>query len=289
MSLITTVRRNIRRTPYQALAVSMIMFLTFLTLMIFMIVAIGSQKILQYYESKPQAIAFFKDGATEQDIRVIENALVQTGRVTNLKFVSKEQALEIYKDRNKNNPTLLELVTANILPASLEISTTSPKDLEPIAQILEREPVIEEVAVPEDVIKSLTDATGFVRFMGVIVVGFLLVFSLLVLLMVIGFKIRVKRNEIEIMKLLGASTWFIRSPFLLEGITYCFVGAVLGWAGSILAIWYITPFMEQPLSEVKILPVSPLLYLTLLGVATVAAVVIGFIGSYGAVRRYLKL
>jgi len=254
-----------------------------------MIVAIGSQKILQYYESKPQAIAFFKDGATEQDIRVIENALVQTGRVTNLKFVSKQQALEIYKDRNKNNPTLLELVTANILPASLEISTTSPKDLEPIAQILEREPVIEEVAVPEDVIKSLTDATGFVRFMGVIVVGFLLVFSLLVLLMVIGFKIRVKRNEIEIMKLLGASTWFIRSPFLLEGIAYCLIGAVLGWAGSILAIWYITPFMEQPLSEVKILPVSPLLYLTLLGVATAAAVVVGFIGSYGAVRRYLKL
>src|SRR3990167_3084587 len=194
MSLIKTVRRNIRRTPYQAMAVSMIMFLTFLTLIIFMIVAIGSQKILQYYESKPQAIAFFKDGATEQDIRVIENALVQTGRVTNLKFVSKQQALEIYKDRNKNNPTLLELVTANILPASLEISTTSPKDLEPIAQILAREPVIEEAAVPEDVIKSLTDATGFVRFMGVIVVWFLLVFSLLVLLMVIGFKINTISN-----------------------------------------------------------------------------------------------
>lgn len=289
MYLITTVKRNIRRTPYQALAVSMIMLLTFLTLIAFMLIAIGSQKILKYYESKPQAIAFFKDGTTETDIKTIENALWQTSRVTNLKYVSKEAALQIYKDRNKDNPTLLELVTANILPASLEISTASPKDLEPIGEILKREPVIEEVVIPEDVIQSLTNATSFVRFVGVIVVGFLVVFSLLVLLMVIGFKIRIKRTEIEIMKLLGASTWFIRSPFILEGILYCLLGATLGWLVSVLLFWYIQPWIEQPLAEINLLPVSPLLLLLLLGVALVTAFTIGFIGSYGAVRRYLKL
>lgn len=289
MYLITTVKRNIRRTPYQALAVSMIMFLTFLTLIAFMLVAVGSQEILKYYESKPQAIAFFKDGTTDTDIKVIENALLQTSRVTSLKYVSKEDALQIYKDKNKGNPTLLELVTANILPSSLEISTVSPKDLEPIGEILKREPVVEEVVIPEDVIQSLTNATSFVRFVGVIIVGFLVTFSLLVLLMVIGFKIRIKRTEIEIMKLLGASTWFIRAPFILEGIIYCIIGATLGWATSVLIVWYVQPFIEEPLAEINLLPVSPLIFLALLGITIVTAVTIGFIGSYGAVRRYLRL
>src|SRR5438132_1022634 len=116
------VARNIRRTPYQALAASMVMFLTFLVLGGFMLLALGSQSILRFYESKPQTIAFFKDGTTDSDIKNIEASLEQTGRISGFKYVSKEEALKIYQDRNKNNPLLLELVTANILPASLEIS-----------------------------------------------------------------------------------------------------------------------------------------------------------------------
>ena len=116
-----TAKRNIRRTPYQAMAASMVMFLTFLTLLLFLLLAIGSQKILQHYESKPQAIAFFKDNTTQSDIQTIQDALKKTDKVTALKFISKEEALDIYRERNQNNPTLLELVTASILPASLEI------------------------------------------------------------------------------------------------------------------------------------------------------------------------
>jgi len=111
---------NIRRTPFQAIAASMVMYLTFLALLSFIIIAAGSQTILRFYESKPQAIAFFKDGTTDQDVSAIQNALDKDPKVTKTKFVSKEEALKIYRERNKNDPTLLELVTANILPASLE-------------------------------------------------------------------------------------------------------------------------------------------------------------------------
>ena len=142
MNFINTLKRNIRRTPYQALAASMVMFLTFLTLSGFLLLAICSQQVLRYYESKPQAIAFFKDGTTESDIQAIKNALNQTGKVTGQKFVSKDDALQIYRQRNQNNPLLLELVTANILPASLEISTQTPEDLKPIAEIVNMEPVL---------------------------------------------------------------------------------------------------------------------------------------------------
>ncbi len=288
MRVFSYVGKNIRRTPYQAMAATMIMFLTFLTLLLFILIALGSQKILQYYESKPQAIAFFKDNATGDDVKAIESALKQTGRVKDLRFVSKDEALQIYRDRNKNNPTLLELVTANILPASLEISTLTPADLSSVADILNQEPVVEEVVVPEDVIQTLTKATGIIRWVGGVSVGFLVGFSILVILMIIGFKIRIKRNEIEIMRLLGASTWFVRAPFIWEGITYAVIGATAAWIATYGVSWYFTPFLQPSLSEIELLPVSPLVMIELLGVALIFAFIIGFIGSFSAVRRYLK-
>ena len=283
------VRRNIRRSPYQALTATMVMFLTFLVISIFSILAVGSQKILQYYESKPQAIAFFKDGTSPSDVQAIENALNQTGKVTSLNYVSKDQALQIYKERNKDNPALLELVTANILPASLEISTADPEDLGPIADVLKKEPVIDDVLYPSDVIQSLSKATRIVRWVGGTTTVFLIGFASLVLLIVIGFKIRLKRTEIETMKLLGASRWFIRGPFLLEGITYGVLGAFFGWLMSYGILWYFEPALESNLSDLHILPVSLLFMLVLLGIELIVATLIGFFGSYSAVKRHLKL
>ena len=285
------VKRNIRRTPYQALAASMVMFLTFLTLSGFLLLALGSQQILRFYESKPQAIAFFKDGTTDTDVKAIEDELNQTGRISKFKYVSKEEALQIYRDRNKNNPMLLELVTANILPASLEISTQTPDDLKPIADIVKKEPVVEEVVFPEDVVASLTQATRLIRIVGGSVVGFLIVFSTLITVMIVGFKIRVKRDEIETMKLLGASTWFIRLPYILEGMSYAAIGAFAGWIFSYAILWYFEPLLINSLGEVSqgLLPASPILMVTLLFIELIVAVLVGGLGSLTAVRRYLHL
>ncbi|MDD5415695.1 MAG: permease-like cell division protein FtsX [Candidatus Daviesbacteria bacterium] len=282
-------KRNIRRTPFQAIAASMVMLLTFLALQTFIILAAGSQAALRYFESKPQVIAFFKEGTTDQDVTAIESALKQETRVTNTKFVSKDMALQIYREKNKNDPTLLELVTANILPASLEISTKDPEDLAPIADILKREPVVSEVIVPEDVVATLTSITRIIRYVGGATVGFLMIFATLVIVMIIGFKIRIKRTEIEIMRLVGASPGFIRTPFIFEGMLYGVTGTILAWIISYTLLWYFTPFLQGYLGEVKLLPVNPLFMLALLGGSLIAACVVGAIGSFAAVRRYLKI
>lgn len=282
-------KRNIRRTPFQAIAASMVMFLTFFVLLTFLLLAAGSQAALKYFESKPQVIAFFKEGTTAQDISAIENALFSEGRVTSTKFVSQEEALEIYRQRNKNDPALLELVTANILPSSLEVSTKRPEDLTPIAEILKREPVISDVIVPEDVVRTLTSITRIIRITGGITVGFLMIFATLVILMIIGFKIRLKRGEIETMRLLGASHSFIRIPFVLEGIFYGLVGAISSWIVIYTLLWYLEPFLRGYLGEVNLLPVSPLLMLALLGSSLLLAAIVGALGSLGATRRYLKI
>lgn len=282
-------KKNIRRTPFQAIAAIMVMFLAFFTLLSFVLLAAGSQTALRHFESKPQIIAFFKEGTTSQDVSAIENALKQEPTVTKTKFVSKEEALEIYRQKNKNDPALLELVTANILPASLEISTQSPQDLSPIAELLKKEPAISEVIVPEDVVEALTSITRIIRIVGGATVTFLMIFAALVILMIIGFKIRLRRNEIEIMRLLGASASFIRNPFILEGMFYGMVGAITSWVLSYALLWYFTPFLQGYLGEVKLLPVNPLFMLALLGSAIVVACIIGGLGSIGAVRRYLKI
>lgn len=287
--LLEFTRRNLRRAPFQAIAASMVMFLTFLALQTFVILAAGSQASLRYFESKPQVIAFFKEGTTDQDVTAIENALQQETRVTKTKFVSKEEALKIYRDKNKNDPTLLELVTANILPASLEISTKNPEDLQGVADILKKEPVVSEVIVPEDVVATLTSVTKIIRTVGSATVIFLMIFSTLVIVMIVGFKIRLKRNEIEIMRLLGASPSFIRNPFILEGMFYGVAGATLAWIVSYGLLWYFTPFLEGYLGEVKLLPVDPIFMLELLGASLLLAILVGGFGSYAAVRRYLKI
>ena len=282
-------KRNIRRTPFQAIAASMIMFLTFLALLTFLILAMGSQAALKYFESKPQVIVFFKEGTTSQDVDAIQNALKTESRVVATKYVSKEEALQIYRDKNKSDPALLELVTANILPASLEISTKNPEDLSPIADVLKKEPVVSEVIVPEDVVQTLTSVTYVIRVVGGATVGFLMLFSTLVIVMIIGFKIRLRRSEIEIMRLLGASPSFIRNPFILEGMFYGVSGALFSWVIVYTLLWYFTPFLQGYLGEVKLLPINPLVMLSLLGASLSLAILVGGLGSMAAVRRYLKI
>ncbi len=282
-------KKNIRRTPFQAIAAIMVMFLTFLALLTFILLAGGSQIALRYFESKPQTIAFFKEGTTTDDVTTIQNALRQDSKITQIKYVSKDMALAIYQDKNKNDPALLELVTANILPASLEISTKDPEDLTTVAEILKKEPVVSDVIVPEDVVQYLTSITRIIRIVGSATVAFLMIFSILVITMIIGFKIRLRRNEIEIMRLLGASPSFIRNPFIFEGMFYGVTGATLAWIVSYTLLWYFTPFLQGYLGEVKLLPVNPVFMIALLVAAILAALIIGGLGSIGAVKRYLKI
>src|SRR6185312_3312593 len=153
--------------------------------------------------------------------------LYQTGKVTSIQYVSKDEALKIFRQQTKDNPGEQELVTANILPASINISTDNLDDLGPIADTLKKEPAVSDVIYPDDVVKKLGNFTNAVRWIGGLATGFLIIFAGLIIIMVTGFKIRIRRTEVETMKLLGASSWFIRLPFLLEGIIYGFLGALI--------------------------------------------------------------
>ncbi|MBI4999414.1 ABC transporter permease [Candidatus Gottesmanbacteria bacterium] len=288
MKLFKSTWRHIRRSPYQALAAVGIMTLTLFVSSIFFLTAAGSAAILSYFESKPQITAFFTDEKKEQEIKNLEEKLVITGQVAQVKYVSKEEALAIYREQNKGDPLLLEMVTANILPASLEVSAKDAKFLADLAKILQAEPGIEEVVYQKDVVDALVAWTGAIRQIGIILIGFLTIVSLLIILTVIGMKIALRREEIEILKLIGASNWYIRAPFLLEGAFYGGLGAIISWIISYLLLLYATPFLTSFLIGIPILPVSPIFMLALLSGLVLVGAGVGVGGSLLAVWRYLR-
>jgi cell division transport system permease protein len=288
MKFFKTAWKNIRRSPYQAFAAVFIMTLTFLAFSLFAIIFYGSSEVVNYFESKPQVTAFFKDEAKQEEIDELKKSLNDSTIVSSVKFVTKEEALEIYKNQNKDDPLLLDLVTADILPASLEISTFLIDDLTLVSDTLQKSAIVEEVVFQKDVVSTLTSWTNAIRKVGVFIVTLLAVVSVFIMVIIVGIKVSQKRGDIETMRLIGAGNWYVRMPFIIEGIAYGMIGAIIGWIISYGLLLYATPQLSYFLKGVPVFPLSPTFMLSLLGVEVLFAVLLGTFSSYFAVLRYLK-
>lgn len=283
-----TTWNHIRRSPYQALAAILIMMLTFLAMSVFVFVTVGSTKVIQYFESKPQVTAFFKNDANTEDIDSLTSVMEANPTVASVKFVSKKEALEIYREQNKDDPLLLDLVTEDILPSSIEVSALKIDDLGPIAEVMKDSPAVDQVIYQKDIVDTLSAWTGAARKVGIAVIIMLSLVSIFIMATIIGFKISQKREEIEIMKLLSATNWYIRWPFLFEGIAYGVIGAFFGWLIATLGLVYATPYLQSFLGSIPLLPVPLTFLFALLAIELVVAVILGTISSFLAVLRYLK-
>jgi cell division transport system permease protein len=288
MSFIKSAWKNIRRSPYQAMAAILIMTLTFLAISFFTFILVGSSKVINYFESKPQVTAFFKNEAKQTDIDQLKSQLQATGKVASIKFVSKDDALKIYREQNKNDPLLLDLVTADVLPSSFEISTVKIEDMGAISNALNKSALVSDVIYQKDVVSTLTSWTGAMRKIGLVLIVLLSLVSIFIMVTIIGVKISQKKADIEIMKLIGATNWYIRWPFLTEGIVYGIIGALVGWTIATVGLLYATPFLESFLKGIPVLPVAYLDLLALLGIELVLAVILGTVSSFLAVLRYSK-
>lgn len=286
---VQTVAKYIRRSPYQSVAAILIMALTFLTIAVFAILTIISIRVINYFETRPQLSVFFKQEATNDEINALREQINKTGMAKTIKYVSKEEALSIYKQQNQGDPLLLDLVTADILPASLDVQANEATQLDDLAGLAKSSKAVDEVVFQKDIVDTLIRFTNGLRQIGLVIIGVLLLVSIFVILTIIGIKITVRKDEIEIMKLIGASNWFIRTPFLLEGIIYGAVGALIGWGISFGVLqFYASPHINSFFGSVPVLPIEPILMFQVLGVLFVAAVVLGAFSSFLAVLRYLK-
>lgn len=297
MSSTTTAWKHMRRSPYQAMAAILTMFLTLLLVGLFFLASTASFFVLQYFEGKPQITVYFQDKAGEDVIHKLENDLASTGKTATTKYISKEDALTIYREQNKSDPLLLEMVTADILPASLEVSATVPNFLSDLEAVIKDAEGVEEVVYQRDVVETLIAWTNAIRWVGGSLAVLLVVDSILIVMTIIGMKIALKKQEVEILNLVGASPWYIRAPFLLEGGLYGLFGA--GFASIIIAgltLW-LYPFLLAFLGVIPAIggvlgaPTSTAFLLSVLGFfggLSVTGFLLGSIGSMVAVGRYLK-
>lgn len=299
---IETAGKHIRRSPYQALAAILIMFLTFFVATFLAILAYASQATLQYFETRPQIIAFLKADATTENIASLQKKLETDSRVKDIRYVSKEQALSIYREATSNNPLLSELVSPKVFPASLEFSVAQLSFAEELIKEVEKQDAVEQVVFTAslggqnelgNVIANLKRVTNYVRIGGSVILGFLLTSSLIVLLVIIGMRIASRRDEIETLQLMGATAGFIRTPFIFEGIFYAVIGSILGWITAVILILYSMPSLIAYFGDIPVLPRDTLellkLFGMILGAQIVLALTLGTIGSLVSLRRYLKI
>jgi len=293
--------KRIRRTPYQAIASVLMIFITLSILAIFLLLALSSSAILSYLETKPQLTIYFKDEKDKASIDKLIEKLNSTGKVASYQYISKDQALGKFRELIKNDPLTMEMVTADILPSSLEISAVSPVYLAELSEAVKNEPGIDEIVFQKEVVDTLITWTSTVRKVGLVFIIFLFIASFFILFMSIGMRIAFRKEEIEILKLVGATPWYIKRPLIFEGVIYGLIGAGSAWLIISGLVLYLRPFIAAFLHGITVLPLSQIqgltiyvwplsvpLFVLLLIVLLACGVSIGLVGSFLAVGRYMK-
>lgn len=289
MNSIKTSWHHIRRSPIQSFTALLLMTFSFILISVFAIITNGIVKTLNYFETKPEITIYLKDGIDNSAIENLKTELANYKNVKEVRFISKEKALEIYRQQNQGNAALTEMVTASILPASVEVTVTDPTVLEQIYQnYATRTDVVDEIIYQKDIINTLLDWTNTIRKGGIVLTTIVLLVTFFAIASIIGMKTTNRKDEIKISRLLGASNWYVKKPFLLEGIFYgvlgSFIGSILVFAVFIIKRQLINSFF----SPIQFISADFNLYAFLLGAEMILGSFIGFFASLIGVKRYIK-
>lgn len=288
----------IKRSPFQALAAVFVLTLTFFVGTHLAALVYSSGNILRYFETRPQIIAFLKDEITPEQVSALQNKLTADERVKDIRYVSKEEALEIYKQATSDNPLLSELVSPAIFPASLEFSVRDLGFAQEIIEEVKKEGIVDQVGFTaslggektlQDVVGRLKTISWYIKVGGAFFVAILAGTSLLVLLVITGMRITTRKGEIEILDLIGATPGFIRSPIILEALIYSAVGTFVGWLFAFLFWLYATPSIVAYFGDIPALPKETLNFVLFFLIILVGELIVGaglaFAGSFLAVSR----
>lgn len=291
--------QNFRRNWVMSLGAVITIYLSLLLVGVFLATGFIVNSVVKSVESKVSIQIFLKDGAATADVNSLQQALLSDPLVAGVQYTSKEKALQQFKQDMKQSPEIIQQLEGNPLPASLDVTLKDPRNVQSMADKIKANPLFLKVADrpndPEEslkygqqTVKKLFAFTQVVRWIEVAFVLMLAAVSLIFINNTIRLAIYARRKEIAIMRLVGASNWFIRTPFLLEGI----IQALIGAAVAILTIAGLEAAIMPRLGEAL-----PFLPVNLTGQATAqialmlvgAGVFIGLLGSGFALRRYLRV
>ena len=275
------------RNAAMSLAATATMTLMLLLLASFWIVQAGFLASLSYVEDKVGVVADLEDTATPAALSDLQGRLRAMPEVKSIEYVSKEEALRRYRAAREaqGQQDFTEYLPENPLRASLEVKLRKPDDYKTIASLLGAESAVYKVQNIEDTTERLTTLTNFLRTFGVLLLAVIGSIVLFIVINTIRLAVLGRAEEIEVMRLVGASDAFPRWPFVLEGALVGLLGAALSMGVLIGAAEPLSRFM---VGFFQILPInvgSISRDVTILVVG--AGTGLGVIGAWVSVRTYL--
>ncbi len=291
---------NFKRSSFVSLSSVLVMTITLsvITLIIF------SQAVLNFalssIEEKVDVTVFMTVGASEADVLVLKKSIEELPAVESVTYVSAEEALENFKTKHANDFLTLQALDeldGNPLGATLNVQAIDTADYEAIATFLENKDalgsgdkvIIDKVNYSQNklVIDRLISITEGARRLGIAITIVLMIISLIITFNTIRLVIYISRDEISVMRVVGAENHYIRGPFLVEGMLYGIISSIITmilfypmtlWAGANM-----TDFLGLNLHTYYIANFFQLFVIT-----AVFGMILGIISSYSAVRTYLK-
>ena len=240
-------------------------------------------------ESQVEISVYLKDGLNQNQVNNVQNKLKDMPNVKKLEFVSKDEAMKRFKERLGEQQGLVAALDGNNpLPSSFVITFENPEEVKEAAKLVTTYPEVESAHYGQDVIEQIFKITQVIRIGGIALIAFLAGATLFIISNTIRLTVFARRKEIGIMKYVGATNWFIRWPFLIEGMLLGFIGAAIAAA----CVWefyhFITLEVENSLAFLPLVPMVPFFY-DLTAILFGVGILVGAIGSTISLKQYMKV
>ncbi|GFO56176.1 cell division protein FtsX [Geomonas sp. Red276] len=284
---------NLRQNPFVSVVTVGTIALALLIASLFLLVYVNLEHMAQGWSDKVQVTVYFDKEPAPLAVTALKGRIMNIPGASKVLFVSQQEAEKRLRARLKGQESLLEGVTADVLPASMEISLDrSHRDTAQVATFvssLKKIDGIGEVQYGEEWVKRFNSFMNLFRLMGMLLGGFLAVTVLFIVSNTIKLTIYARKDELEVLGLVGATRLFIKAPFLIEGVLQGALGAVLSVA-ALLVCYY--AFLKNAGNFLGVNPASAgLSFLPPAHLAGIllGGVLLGFIGSATSLRRFVNV
>ena len=233
---------------------------------------------------------FLLDDTTLKDTLKIQKSVKSMDEVESVVYITKDEALQNFKLRFGENAYLLDGLTENPLPNSLRITLSDISKGEMVAEVCRSMEGVEDIRYYATEVNKILDITTVLQKAALILVAFLIIVSVVVVSNTIKITVEARKDEIAIMKYIGATNWFIRGPMLSEGVIIGLISALIAF--GICAVVYaniVVSYGQQIMFLVSTTLVdAKYMTLTLIWIFVALGISIGAVGSIISMRRYLK-
>lgn len=258
---------------------------------IFLIVFFNLQGMVNKWRENFQIVVYLNDSASKNNIKAMKKYFASRKEIENYSFVSKDKALEKFKKRLNRNQSILENLDKNPLPASFDLKIKRKyhnyEKIKSIAEEVNKLKGIESLEFGEGWLEKLETVLYFLKFIVFGVGGLIYIGVIFIISSTMKLSLYARKDEIEVMQLVGATDWYVKGPFLLEGMFQAFIGALICLA--ILSGLH-KMFIAKLQTSSFFIGAQSFLFLPpdIINYIIVSGILIGFLGSFISLRKFLN-